>query len=286
MPIKHKDLCARLVDFLQAYNGEEIEQIITRQYTEEPVIQVSMEDLLIYNQEFLDDLTDNPDQFLSFFDTALENYEELVEYAMDEFDDSHVSPIPHVAHDSAIPSETAIELVDPTTDVYHDIGAPRDNKIGTLVAFEGICKQASDNKPRVMRTWWRCERCGTENGGFDVSDTFDIESVKPHECKGCERQGPFNRIPEKEYREEYQQLRVQEPPGEAVNEASPREITVDAMGKHLIDRVDPGDRVTVVGILREDGDTDSTLLDTRLELQSIIPEEVQFEEVEFDDDDV
>lgn len=292
-------MCARVVDFLFSYNNDEIEEIITRQYVDKPVIHVSMQDLLIYNKQFLEDLTRNPDKFIKFFEEAIADYEELVDHAINEIDNTHlsklseedlekthVSKLSKVPHKHTIPPETTIEFVDPTPEVYHDIGAPRDDYIGKLVAFEGICKQASDNKPRVMKTWWECQRCGTANGPFDVSDTFDIESEKPHECQSCERQGPFDRVPSKDVREEYQQLRVQEPPGEAVNEASPREITVDAMGEHLIDRVDPGDRVTVVGILREDGDTDSTLLDTRLELQSIIPEEVQFEEVEFDDDDV
>ena len=282
-------LTTQLAVFLQSYNGDEMERLITRQYDEEPTVNVSITDLAAFSTDVVDDLASNPDHMIDHFEQALRDYRDAIDMARDG-DDLTADRVPEVSEEvldgPLIPTNTEIRLVEPTSDVFHDIGAPRDDKINELVAFEGTCKQLSDNKPRIIETQFECDRCTTKTNFIDVSHTFELSEVIPHECPGCERQGPFSRVPDAELREEYQQIRLQEPPGEAINEASPREIIGDIMGDHLIDEAQPGDRVTLVGVLREHGDTDSTLVDTRLEVLSVIPEEVQFEEVEFDDDDV
>lgn len=281
-----QQLREQIAAFYQTYCREDMNGLIMRSYADEPTVSVSLTDLSIFSRDILQDLLNNTEKMLPQFEEALHNYEELIESAHESGLDVELLPAVHPYDGPRIPADTQLLFTEPTSDVYHDIGAPRDDKIGQLVAFEGICKQVSDNKPRVVETVFRCERCGTKSDPVDISDTFEIQNALPHECAGCERQGPFERVPEHELREEYQQLRVQEPPGEAINEASPREIVCDVMGEHLIDRSEPGNRVTVVGLLREHGDNDSTLLDTRLEVLSVIPEEVQFEEVEFEEDDV
>ena len=281
-----QQLREQIAAFYQIYCGDDMNDLIMRSYADEPTVSVSLTDLSIFSRDILEDLLNNTETMLPQFEQALHNYEELIESGHDNGLDVELLPGSHPYDGPRIPVEAELVFTEPTSDAYHDIGAPRDDKIGDLVAFEGICKQVSDNKPRVVETVFRCERCGTKSDPVDISDTFELQNALPNECAGCDRQGPFERVTEDERREEYQQLRVQEPPGEAVNEASPREIVCDVMGEHLIDIAEPGNRATVVGVLREHGDNDSTLLDTRLEVLSVIPEEVQFEEVEFDESDV
>ena len=278
-------LTTQLAVFLQSYNGDEIERLITRQYEGEPTVDVSITDLAAFSKDIADDLGSKPDHIIDHFESAIHDYRDAIEMARDG-DDLTADRVPEVPQDPLIPTDTEIRFVEPTSEIFHDIGAPRDDKINELVAFEGTCKQLSDNKPRIIETQFVCDRCTTKTGFIDVSHTFELKDAIPHECAGCERQGPFSRVSEAELREEYQQIRLQEPPGEAINEASPREVIGDIMGDHLIDEAQPGDRVTLVGVLREHGDTDSTLVDTRLEVLSVIPEEVQFEEVDFDETDV
>jgi replicative DNA helicase Mcm len=284
-----KQLRAKAAEFIQVYCN--VDELITRQYEGHPTLDVSMMDLSIYSHDLTHDLITAPDTLLPIFERVLHNYAETLEAALD-VDDVSVTPAPdrpetpEAGDEPLIPADTEIRLTEPTSDVFHAIGAPRDEKIDKLVAFEGTVKQLSDNKPRIVETRFACDRCGTKSDYIDLSDTFDLEEALPHECAGCDRQGPFSRLHQEERREEYQQIRLQEPPGEAVNEASPREVIGDVMGDHLIDQTQPGDRITLIGVLREDGDTDSTLVDTRLEVLSVIPEEVQFEEVNFDEKDV
>lgn len=284
--MSYQQIHENIACFYQVYCADDLEALITRTYDGDPTCEVSLEDLAIFSDDLALQLADDPDAILPIFELVLDEYPAVVESAMDN-SDVNVSPTPPNPHDGPlIPRGTEVVLTQPTSDVYHEIGAPRDDRIGRLVAFEGICKQVSDNKPRVVETVFRCDRCGTKTDPIDISHTFELEKALPNECAGCDRTGPFERVDEEEWREEYQQVRVQEPPGEAVNEASPREIICDVMGEHLIDIAEPGNRVTVVGTLREHGDNDSTLLDTRLEVLSVIPEEVQFEEVEFNESDI
>ena len=282
--MQNREFNAKLVEFIQRYC--ETDKLITRSYDGEPVMSVSLRDLAQYNNKLLDDLIEQPDEIIKYFEQTIQNYEDLAEYAIDTMDDVDVSLVTNPADRAALPPNTKLEFTDPTTDMFHDIGDPRNDRIGQLVAMEGLCKQSSDNSPRVMETMWVCQRCGAQIGPVDVSDTFKLDNAKPHECSSCERQGPFERNTNQERREEYQQIKIQEPPGDAVDESQPREIVADAIGVHHIDQVRPGDRATVVGILREDSDNESTLLDTRLEIMSIIPEEVQFEEVQFEQEDI
>lgn len=287
MALKNQELHARIVAFYQRHCERNVQDLIMRQYEGEPVIEVSLTRLVVYNQDLADDLKQKPDKIIPYFERAIEHFEDLVDYAIDH-DDIDVS-FPTGQADPKmplLPANTQLEFTDPTADFYHGIGEARKGAIGKLVAMEGLCRQVSDNKPRVIETQFECQRCGTDNGPFDVSGTFDLDDAKPYDCVGCEREGPFKRNPDKEKYEEYQQLKIQESPGDAVNESAPREMVANCLGVNLIDRIEPGDRATVVGIVREAEDNDSTLLDTRLEVLSIIPEQVQFEEVEFSDNDV
>lgn len=279
---------AEIVEFLQLYCGDQIDRLNSRQYDDKngsPVLEISLSDIARKNNDLLDDLLKAPDKIIPWFLFAVRNYDTEVQKLREKHDEFNISPLkkPDPKH-SVIPQDTRVEFIDPTKDVYRDIGAPRDELFQSVVAFEGICQQVSDPKSRVLEAKFVCERCGAESDYIDFSDTFEIDP--PKECSSCERQGPWRRKKEADVTEEYQQLHVQESPGDAVNASNPREIVAESMGPHLMDRVEDGDRVTVVGVLREDGDKDSTLLDSRLEILSIIPEEVQFEEVEFDEDDV
>ncbi len=294
MVLKNEKLHARVVTYLQRHCEENLNRLVMRDYDDVPVLEVSLTRLVVCNQDLADDLKAQPDKVLPYFERAIQHFEDIVDWAFDqdadmlEREDIDVS-MPPTQMDPGkplFPHDTVIEVTEPTADFYHGIGEVRKEKIGQLVAMEGLCRQVSDNKPRVIETGFECQRCGTVNGPFDVSQTFDIQDAEPIECVGCEREGPWERDTNSERYEEYQQLIIQEPPGDAVNESAPREIVANCLGVHLIDRIEPGDRATVVGILREAEDNDSTLLDTRLEVMSVIPEQVQFEEVEFEDEDV
>jgi replicative DNA helicase Mcm len=284
--MSRKDLnperAAMIAAFYQRYCEDAIASLQAGQYVDDPVLEVSLSDLARHNRDLYDDLVTNPDTVKGWFETVANNYEEVCENA---FNDPNITAdITLVSH--PLPDDSVvIELTDPPSMLIRDIGKPRGEKFNQLVAFEGVCQQTSDPKPRLIEGVFECERCGTF-AETDASKTFELENAAPLECSGCERQGPFSIKDKQSTYEEYQQIRVQEPPEDAINTTNPREIVCDAQGKHLVDNVEPGNRVTVVGMLAEDKDNDSTLRDDRLKVESVICEETQFEDVEFDDEDV
>jgi len=274
---------ARVVGFIRTEHSERVQELAAGAY-DEPTLHISLTELDRQLPDVFDDLTAHPEIVGEWFDTAANNIEELSE----QFFNSEEIPfrLGLVKHD--VPQggeEIAVTFTDPPSHMKEPIGAPRGDFFGSLIAYEGICQQRSDPKPRLLEAVFRCQRCNNEEM-VDCSATFDLDNVQPGECAGCERQGPWERVPEKDVREEYQQLKLQERPEQARNSSNPREILCDAQGGHLVDEAAPGDRVTVVGVVREKVDNDSTLQDPRLEVHGIATEEQQFEEIELDDDDL
>lgn len=277
------EVYGQIVEFIQQHHNDRIEELIAGTY-DRPVLDLSLRKLSHHYPDLYSDLINHPDTAREWFDQVATEFEATAEHVFEADTEHHTTLVSHpVPRDED--DEVAVSFVDPPELLTKDIGEPRGEMFGSVVAFEGICQQTSDPKPRILQATFECQRCGTCTS-VDASDTFDLSNIAPPECVGCERQGPFQRVQSEGVGKEYQQVRVQEPPENARNASNPREIVCDALGRHLIDIAEPGDRVTVVGILREDMDSDSTLQDNRLEILSIIPEETEFDDIDLTDDDI
>ncbi|WEU40713.1 MAG: hypothetical protein OdinLCB4_001950 [Candidatus Odinarchaeum yellowstonii] len=123
----------------------------------------------------------------------------------------------------------------------------RSEHIGLLVMVDGILTRASEVKPRLVEAAFECLRCHYIN--FVKQETTEI--VKPIVCENtnCRRNGPFRLVNEESKFEDWQKIRVQEKPEELPPGQLPRAI--DAILTYdLVDAARPGDRVSVIGILR------------------------------------
>ena len=123
----------------------------------------------------------------------------------------------------------------------------RSEHIGMLVMIDGILTRASEVKPRLVEAAFECLRCHYRN--FVRQETTEI--IKPIICENtnCRRNGPFRLINEESKFEDWQKIRVQEKPEELPPGQLPRAI--DAILTHdLVDSARPGDRVSIIGILR------------------------------------
>lgn len=280
------DLVGHLVMFLDRYHSDDLSELASLGAIDDTVTEATFELSLLamdaYNHESLEGhslleiLIYEPDNTLALIEEIIEEYPKFAE---DIRFDKHLDHSPNmVSFDT--PDQVNVELVDPPKRIYKDIGEPRSDYFGQLVAFEGVCQQISDPKPRVIEAAFQCQRCETTISGLDASHTFDLSGLLPAQCGGCETQGPFKPHPRLEVREEYQQLRVQERPESAHNAANPRELVIDSFGNAMMDKCTAGDRITVVGVLREDRNNESTVVDSRLDAKAIISEETAFEDLE------
>lgn len=123
----------------------------------------------------------------------------------------------------------------------------RSHHIGQLVAIDGIITRASEVKPQLIEAVFECQRCREKIVVLQEEGKY----TPPIQCTNptCRRKGPFKLIVEESKFIDWQKIRVQERPEDLPPGQLPRFI--DAYLKDdLVDIARPGDRVTVIGILK------------------------------------
>ena len=116
---------------------------------------------------------------------------------------------------------------------------------GQLVAIEGIVRKSSDVKTKIVDAAFECQRCGTLTR---IPQTFG-EFYEPHECQGCERQGPFDINFDQSEFVEAQQVRLSENPGNLDSDSQPQGIDI-RVADDLTGQAISGNRVRVTGVVR------------------------------------
>jgi len=279
---------AGVVEFLQRYCMDQLHELREGSSEGEHVLYVSMRDLNVLLPDVHADAIEHPEQiFDDLFITVLRNIEELADdYSTRQDLDADVKPVKKLAPDYSLPDDIRVAAKDPSSEMKFSIGEPRGDRLQEqpLVSVEGICQQKSDPVPRPLEIHWVCGNCGVETI-IPTGNKWDIDELRPNQCNACERKGPWNRDQRNEPYQEYQQIRVQEPPEEAENASNPREMLVDIKGDELIDNCNPGDRVTVTGMLIPDESDDSVLVNTRVEARDIRIEGETFEDLELTDEE-
>ncbi len=122
--------------------------------------------------------------------------------------------------------------------------------IGKLVAVEGIVTRLTKVEARMIRARYRHvdPECQSE---FYYPETGEMgERIeKPPYCPICGKTGKFELILEKSVFIDWQKIVIQEKPEEIPPGQIPRNIEV-ILTSDLVDTARPGDRVTVIGVLR------------------------------------
>lgn len=144
-------------------------------------------------------------------------------------------------------------------------------KLGTLVSVKGVVQQVTDPKPRFVDLAFQCSRCGNMTRLRQPPNSL----VEPHECPGCERQGPFTTDMTQTTHTYHQRVRIQEPPEGLRGGKDPRSVDVHIEGE-LVDAVAPGDQATATGHMTYPDPTkqsgDAPLAETYLDATHLEPE--------------
>ncbi|WFO76088.1 minichromosome maintenance protein MCM [Desulfurococcaceae archaeon MEX13E-LK6-19] len=135
----------------------------------------------------------------------------------------------------------------PKTIRIRDLGS---EYIGKLVAIEGIVVRMTRVEAKMIKARFKHvdPECGNE---FDWPPFGELgERIeKPPMCPICGKTGKFQLLMEKSRFIDWQKIVVQEKPEEIPAGQMPRSIEIILTGD-LVDSVRPGDRATVIGILR------------------------------------
>lgn len=208
---------------------------------------------------FADHLQKAPDEFLDLMDDALEKVDHAGGVTLDDA------------------SVTVRNIPDFET---YEVGEYRAEQRGEFVSINGQVSKTTPVKPKIEEAAFTCTRCGTVTRITQVGTDFH----EPHECKGCERNGPFNiNFDESEFKD-HQLARVTLPPEKASGQGASIDVHLEG---DIVDTIQPGDRADVNGVLKfeQEGSQQQKkpTFDFYLEGKSADPDETAFEDIDVDE---
>lgn len=222
---ENTDIIDRFEEFYRTYYRNEIGELARKYPNDQRSLYISWDDIYRFDQSLAEDVRTQPDQFREYAEEALRLYDLPVDVSLGQ---AHVR-----VHD--LPETTGIRDI-------------RSHHHGQLVSIRGIIRKATNVRPKVQDAAFECQRCGTltripQTGG---------EFHSPHECQGCERQGPFRINFDQSEFVDAQKLRVQESPEGLRGGERPQSIDVN-IEDDITGEVTAGDTVRVTGVLHQIG---------------------------------
>jgi DNA replicative helicase MCM subunit Mcm2 (Cdc46/Mcm family) len=255
-----QELIERFQQFYRRYYSDEVAELARGYPQDRKSLYVDYRDVERFDTDLADDYLERPGQLREHAEEALRTYDLPVDVQLGQ---AHVR----------------VRNLRRRT----EIRAIRSDHVNRLVAVQGIVRKATDVRPKVQEAAFECQRCGTltfipQSGGFQ----------EPHECQGCERQGPFEVNVNESKFVDAQQLRVQESPEGLRGGETPQSIDVH-IEDDITGEVTPGDHVTATGVLRldqrESNNEQSAMFDVYMEGESVVIEDEEFEDMDITDED-
>jgi len=255
------ELIDRFEEFYRDYYRNEIGELAQKYPNEQRSLYLDWNDLYRYDPDIADDFVAKPGQMREYAEEALRLYDLPVDVKLGG---AHIR----------------VKNLSDATGI-RDIRA---DHVGNLVAVQGIVRKATDVRPKMQEAAFECQRCGTltripQSGG---------DFQEPHQCQGCERQGPFKINFDQSEFVDAQKLRIQESPEGLRGGETPQAIDIN-IEDDITGRVTAGDHVTATGILHleQQGSQQekSSIFDFYMEGLSIKIEDEQFEEMDISDED-
>jgi len=210
------------IEFLGRYYRHDIGQLAQGYPRDQSSLVVSFGDLRQYDPALADDYLAQPDTVRDHLEEALANVDLPIDVDL---------------------SGAAIRMADlPDTRTFH-VDELRQHTVGDAVAVTGQVSNRTAVRIAPRAAVFECQRCGTECKVPQEEFVTDIQ--EPHECSGCERQGPFVLDNDRSTLRNIQIARVQLPPERSAGDTS---ASVDVfLSGGAVGQVDAGDRVTVAG---------------------------------------
>ena len=260
----NQELTEQFIQFYRNYYRDEIGTLAQRYPNEQRSLYINYDDLYTFDADLAEDLLDKPDQLKEYAEEALRLYDLPADVSLGQ---AHVR----------------IRGLPDTVDIRNL--RVHDNHVGRMIAVQGIVRKATDVRPKVIEAAFECQRCGT----MTYIPQSDGSFQEPHECQGCERQGPFHVNLDQSEFVDAQKIRVQESPEGLRGGETPQSIDV-TLEDDITGEVTAGDHLTVVGVLHMEqqtqGNEKTPLFDLYMDGVSITIEDEEFEDMEIDEDDV
>ncbi len=259
----NSELVDAFEQFFRNYYDNEVKQLAQQYPNEQRSLFIDWQDLYRYDPDLADDYLNQPEQLQRYAEEALRLYDLPIDVSLGQ---AHVR---------------IRNLPDTESPEIREIRAQSMNK---LVQVRGIVRKATDVRPKIEEAAFECQLCGTLNRIPQSTGDFQ----EPHECQGCERQGPFQVNFDQSEFIDAQKLRIQESPEGLRGGETPQALDVH-VEDDITGQVTPGDHVSAVGVLRleQQGNQQekSPIFDFYMEGISVDIDEEQFEDMDITEED-
>lgn len=250
-----------LVGFLRRYAKDDVFELAERYPNEQQSLTIAWTDLFQYDPDLAEDIYAHPDRFMPMLDEALRLYDLPVDVDL---------------------SGATVRIEDLPEDRVYDVGAYRSENVNELVGIRGVVSKQTQVEPKPDELAYECLRCTALT--YIPQDGRGTQ--EPHECSGCERQGPWDVNFEKSTFHDFRLIRLQLPPDKAQGKSD--DATIDVALEHdLVNDVQAGDRVVVTALLRaEQRDNNHSTFEIYAEANSVSILETDFEDVDVSNDEI
>ncbi|SDR26580.1 LAGLIDADG family homing endonuclease [Natronobacterium texcoconense] len=259
----NSELVDSFEQFFRNYYDNEIKQLAQQYPNEQRSLHVDWQDLYRFDPDLADDFLNQPEQLQRYAEEALRLYDLPIDVSLGQA---------HVRVRNLPETESP------------EIREIRARDMNALIQVRGIVRKATDVRPKIEEAAFECQLCGTLTRVPQSSGDFQ----EPHECQGCERQGPFQVNFDQSEFVDSQKLRIQESPEGLRGGETPQSLDVH-VEDDITGEVTPGDHVSATGVLRleqqGDGQDKSPVFDFYMEGMSVEIEEEQFEDMNITDED-
>ena len=190
-------------------------------------------------------------------------------------------------HEMNIISDARVRLINLSKSQAMKIRYIRAKNLNSMIAIEGIVRQASEVRPKVVNAKFECPACGTILSVLQIDEKFR----EPSRCS-CGRRGGFKELDKEMV--DAQRLVIEESPDSLSGGEQAKRLTVflkeDLVEPRMEEKTTPGSKVMVIGILKEvplPAKTGGILtrFDLALEANSLTSMEESFEDINISEDD-
>ncbi|MFH8119493.1 MAG: minichromosome maintenance protein MCM [Candidatus Aenigmatarchaeota archaeon] len=256
--MEREDIVEKFAEFLKDYYYDELVSVVSEG---KKSLSIDFSKLDKFNPELADYLLENPEEFLNAAKDSLKQID--LPYQVE----------PRFRFFN-LPQEKHVRI--------RNIRAEHLNK---LICVDGIVKRASEIRPEVSEAIFQCSECGSK---ITVLQTERFIRP-PTECD-CGNKKNFKLVDQKLYDARW--ITIEEP-FEITSGERPSEIMVflkeDLTSPKMQNKTDPGNRIKVVGVLkqipRRVRGTRSRQLEIYIDANSIESIEVEWEELEITPED-
>jgi len=186
------ELLNGFIDFYNDYHRQDIGELAQSYPKDRKSLRVDYGNLHSFSPNLADDLRNKPETVLGHAETALGKVDIPVDIDLSgatvrvyNLDDAHI----------------------------YGVGEIRSEHRGKYLGVFGHISRVTGVKPKVTEAAFECQRCGNHTTIPQESDEFQ----EPHECHGCERQGPFRMDMELSEFTDRRKLQLKQPPEDSSN---------------------------------------------------------------------